>query len=109
MAKKKPELDDMFQPTEEPQQEPAAMVDPTKTPDEIDIPAEGRTVATGIGLKESEMELLDQIADDLDVSRNNLLRYGVRYFLKAYLAGEVQPEYQKLYTIRRKNKQLRMN
>jgi len=110
MAKKKPELDDMFVPTEEPQAEaPAAMVDPSKSIDEIDIPGEGRTVATGVGLKESELELLDKIADDLNVSRNGLIRFGVRYFLKAYLAGEVQLEFEKQYSKRRSTRQIRMD
>ncbi len=36
-----------------------------------------------------EAALLDQIAADLGVARNALMRYGLRYFLTAYLTGEV--------------------
>lgn len=46
------------------------------------LPQDGRTVPLGISLKESEIALLDAIADDLKVSRHSLLRYGVRLFLK---------------------------
>ena len=39
---------------------------------------------------------------------NGLIRFAVRYFLKAYLAGDVQLETQKEYSERRGPKQLRM-
>ncbi len=106
---KKPSIVDMFTPTEQPAPpSPAPSVAPGTPASSIDIPAEGRTLATGVGLKESELELLDRIAAELDVARNGLLRYAVRYFLKAYLAGDVRPETQKQYS-ERGQKQLRMD
>lgn len=108
MADKKPDISDMFVQTNKPIQ-PAVEPNPDLEPDEIRIPAEGRTVATGVGLKESELELLDHIAGDLDVSRNGLARYAIRHFLKAYLAGDIHLEFEKQYSKRRKNKQLRMD
>ncbi len=110
MAKKpRPSIADMFTSTEKLEEpSPALQVDPDKRPDEIEIPAEGRTLPVGVGLKESELELLDRIADEQDVARNGLIRFAVRYFLKAYLAGDVQLETQKEYSERRGPKQLRM-
>lgn len=103
----------MFKPTEQPAEQPPEQLtvnpDPGKQIDEIDIPAEGRTLATGVGLKESELELLDRICDEHDVARNGLIRYGVRYFLKAYLAGEVALEFQKQYSETRRQRQLKMD
>lgn len=73
----------------------------TKTPvqshpasgQDIDVPATGRTITTGVGLKESELALIDSIVDksDREIARNAVLRYAIRYFLKAYLAGQVDP------------------
>ena len=59
----------------------------------VEVPATGRTVTTGVGLKESELALIDQIVDksDREIARNAVLRYAVRYFLKAYLSGQVDP------------------
>ena len=111
---KKPSIVDMFTPTEQPAPPPspapsvAPQVDPSRAAADVDIPAEGRTLATGVGLKESELELLDGIAAQLGVARNGLIRYAVRYFLKAYLAGDVRPETQKQYS-ERGQKQLRMD
>lgn len=108
---KRPVIADLFTPTEkveEPSPSPVPSVEPGTPAGAIDIPAEGRTMATGVGLKESELELLDQIAEQLGVARNGLIRYAVRYFLKAYLAGDVRPETQKQYS-ERGQKQLRMD
>ena len=106
---KRPVIADLFTPTEKPEEpSPAPSVEPGTPASSIDIPAEGRTMATGVGLKESELELLDRIADQLGVARNGLIRYAVRYFLKAYLAGDVRPETQKQYS-ERGQKQLRMD
>lgn len=60
---------------------------------EAEVPATGRTITTGVGLKESELALIDQIVDksDREIARNAILRYAVRYFLKAYLSGQVDP------------------
>lgn len=56
------------------------------------LPAEGRTVSVGVGLKESEVEALDALAGELGVARNALLRYAVRYFLTDYQAGKIELE-----------------
>ena len=77
MAKQRPGLDDLFKKTAAPES------------GEVEVPAEGRTISVGVGLKESEVAMLDRIAGDLGVARNALMRYGLRYFLTAYLAGEV--------------------
>lgn len=78
MAKRSTGLDALFKPTEG--DVPVAVVE---------VPAEGRTIAVGVGLKESEVALLDQVAEDLGVARNAVTRYAVRFFLAAYLRGEV--------------------
>ena len=107
---KRPTITDMFAPTEKPEEpSPAPSVEPGTPAGSIDIPAEGRTLPVGVGLKESELELLDRIADELDVARNGLIRFAVRHFLKAYLAGDVHLETQKQYSERRGQKQLRMD
>ncbi len=54
-----------------------------------EIPAEGRTLSIGVGLKESEVQMLDTIAKQLGIARNGLMRYGLRYFLKEYAAGRI--------------------
>ena len=53
------------------------------------VPATGRTLPVGVGLKESEVGMLDQLAGELGIARNALLRYAVRYFLSAYQRGEI--------------------
>lgn len=72
-----PPLDDIFAKTT-----PAAVA-------EIEVPAEGRTRAISVGLKDSEIELLETIAAQLGVARNAILRWALRWFLKHYLAGEI--------------------
>jgi hypothetical protein len=54
-----------------------------------EVPATGLIRSTGVGLKESEVRLLDQIAEDVGLARNSVMRFGLRYFLKQYLAGQV--------------------
>ena len=46
-------------------------------------------MSIGVGLKESEVQLLDHIAAELNIARNALLRFGVRYFLSRYSAGDI--------------------
>jgi hypothetical protein len=53
------------------------------------VPATGRTLSVGVGLKESEVDLLDAIAGELGIARNALLRYLVRYGLAQYRAGRL--------------------
>jgi len=57
-----------------------------------EVKAEGRTVPVGVGLKESEVAMLDEIAGELGIARNALMRWGLRYFLKQYNAGNVDLE-----------------
>ena len=78
MARRKANLDSIFTRTEPAADERA----PTS-----ELPAEGRTMSVGVGLKESEVAALDVIAGDLDVARNALLRYAVRRFLLDYQAS----------------------
>jgi len=46
----------------------------------------------GVGLRKSENEALQQIADELGVSRGSLLAWVVRKFMSDYHAGIVKPE-----------------
>jgi hypothetical protein len=96
MARKRPDLDALFQRTEQPEQ-PEQAVQPAPLPaapsgPSPDIPATGRTLPTGVGLKESELAAIDEVAGKLGVARNALLRFAVRYFLAEYQAGRVSLE-----------------
>ncbi len=83
MAKKQSEsLDDIFKKTEPESDRPG--------PNDM-IPATGRTLSIGVGLKESEVSMLDTIAAELDVARNAVMRYAIRYFLAQYKIGAVNP------------------
>ena len=53
------------------------------------MPKTGRTVSVGVGLKEGEVAELDRIVEDLDITRNALMRYAIRYFLTQYNAGSI--------------------
>ncbi len=82
MAKRKSDLADIFKkttpaPTDEEQEE---------------IPVAGRTLSIGVGLKESEVAMLDEIVEELGVSRNSLMRYAIRHFLLQYQSGEIALE-----------------
>lgn len=78
MAKRQTGLDNIFKKTEGGPAAPTA-----------DVPSTGRTLSVGVGLKESEVALLDEIAKELDVTRNALMRYGLRYFLGQLQAGKL--------------------
>jgi len=54
------------------------------------VPATGRTLSVGVGLKESEVDMLDAIAAELGIARNALLRYLVRFGLSEYRAGRLE-------------------
>lgn len=56
---------------------------------QAEVPSEGYTRSLGVTLKDSEIDLLGEIADEHEVSRNSVIRYGIRYFLRDYLSGEV--------------------
>lgn len=48
---------------------------------------------TGVGLRTGEIEALDAIGSDLGgVSRNALIRYGVRLLIREYRAGRLNLE-----------------
>lgn len=83
MARKKSQpLDDIFKKTEAATGEAEGGAE---------VPATGRTLSIGVGLKRSEVDMLDAIAAELDVARNAVMRYAIRYFLTHYQAGEVNP------------------
>jgi hypothetical protein len=50
---------------------------------------EGIIKSSGIGLREGELRALDEIADKLGVSRNNLMRFLVHWAIEQYRAGKV--------------------
>ena len=54
-----------------------------------ELPATGRIMSTGVGLKESEIEALNDIAKHTGIARNSLMRFAVRYFIKRYNRGEI--------------------
>ena len=54
-----------------------------------ELPATGNTRPIGIGLKQSEIDALDQIATESGIARNSLGRYAIREFIKAYRRGEI--------------------
>lgn len=81
MAKKQTGLEDLFKKTEA---RPAGGVDLS----DLD---RGNIKATGVGLKEGEIAALDAIAESLNLARNALMRFAVRWFLMEYRAGRVDP------------------
>lgn len=83
----KQQLDDIFKKTESKDAaKPATKLAAKST----EVPSGGRTVAVGVGLKEGEVAELDKIVDKLDITRNALMRYAIRYFLSQYNAGEIK-------------------
>ncbi len=81
-AKKKPALESPFTRTDPP-------TPPVNPANEIEVPEDGRTVPTSVGLKQSEIDLLDEIAERHEIARNAVMRYAVRLFLKDYLNGRI--------------------
>lgn len=60
------------------------------TPGQVDeLPATGRTLATGIGLKQSEHDALKAIADAEGLAVNAVGRFAIREFIKRYRRGEI--------------------
>jgi len=49
----------------------------------------GRIVAQGVGLKEGELDALNNLAAQHNVKRNSLMRWAIRYFLVKVLSGEI--------------------
>jgi hypothetical protein len=57
----------------------------------IDL-TEGPTRSISVGLHEGELKVIDEIAEDLNVTRNNLMRFFMRWSVKSYLSGEINLE-----------------
>lgn len=53
----------------------------------------------GVGLKQSEWEELETIANELGITLHAVSSYGVRYFLKAYRQGKIKPETKRTQTL----------
>jgi len=49
----------------------------------------GRTISVGVGLKEGEVAEIDDIAASIGLSRNAIMGWALRHFLKAYQAGDI--------------------
>jgi hypothetical protein len=62
------------------------------TEQEIVEKRESRWRSIGVTLNQDEIDELDTIAQDMDVSRNSILRYGVLLFLQEYRAGRLALE-----------------
>ena len=75
---KKPELNNIFGKTE-PEAQPEAKHD-------------DKVKAVGIGLKSSEWQRYEDIANELGMTRHALATYALRDFLKRYDAGEIQTQ-----------------
>lgn len=74
MAKKKPDMTNLFAKTETPKQAGRDLVE-----------------SRGVGLKQSEWASIDEIAQETDSrSYHDIAVYGLRYFLEAYKAGEIK-------------------
>ena len=55
--------------------------------------------ARGVGLKVSEWQELEKIANELGVTVHSLTSYGVRYFLKDYKQGKIKPQTKRTQTL----------
>jgi len=83
MAKKRAKLDasegaDFFENTQ--------AAPPTQEAPEIDPVS-----SYGVGLRGSEWKRFEEIADILGIKKHAVAAYGLRYFLKHYESGEIQP------------------
>jgi hypothetical protein len=88
MAKQRGNLDDIFRKTEPAARPPAPAAQSAPSTGEA-VPKTGRTISVGVGLKEGEVAELDRIVEELEITRNALMRYAIRYFLTQYAAGSV--------------------
>lgn len=52
---------------------------------------DGNIQPLGVGLRAGEIAALGAIADEIGTSRNRLLRFALRWFIKEYRAGRVDP------------------
>lgn len=76
MAKTKPSLSGLIRRTE-------------PTPKETSAPS-NRTSTVSVGLKQSEIDELQTIANANSVTRNNLMAYVLRTFLRDYRTGKIK-------------------
>lgn len=53
----------------------------------------------GIGLKLSEWEEIDKIAEALEITPHAVAAYGIRYFMKDYKAGKIKTQTKKTETL----------
>ena len=58
----------------------------------------GRTYTTGVGLKESELDVLDDWANRLSVTRHALMVWCLRHGLEALVSGKARPEVERTMT-----------
>ena len=98
MAKRRAEINpDLFAPTGEPEaeaqdQEQAQgenLALDEATVSEL-IPAEGLSQSISVGMRVSEVGILDEIANKEGIARNSIMRWALRQFMARYLRGEVQ-------------------
>lgn len=61
--------------------------------------SEDKTQTRGIGLKLSEWEEIDKIADELGMTPHAVTAYGIRYFLRDWQAGKIKPQVKKTQTL----------
>lgn len=50
----------------------------------------GKTRAVGVGLKDAEIERLDELADELGFARNAIMGWMIRYCLKQIEEGDLE-------------------
>lgn len=96
MAKRRAEINpDLFAPTGEPEAEPQEQEQGENLAlDEATvaalIPAEGLSQSISVGMRVSEVAILDEIAQKEGIARNSIMRWALRQFMARYLRGEVQ-------------------
>ena len=49
----------------------------------------GNIKATGVGLTLGELAAVQAIADELQLARNAVMRYAIRWFIREYRAGKI--------------------
>ena len=59
---------------------------------EVEVPAEGKSSSISVGLRKTEIDLLNQVADRYQISRNALLRLAARRLLADVLNGRIDLE-----------------
>ncbi|MBI9045988.1 MAG: hypothetical protein JEZ06_15965 [Anaerolineaceae bacterium] len=57
---------------------------------DVDALDKGPLLNASVSLKSGEKAAFDQIADDLGVSTQELMNYGLRHFLSQYILGNIK-------------------